>query len=355
MSFRIDMLPAAQGDCFWIEYGTDAQTHRILIDGGPKTAATYAVLRDRVQAMPADRRHFDLIVISHIDIDHIDGIVQLLSDPSLDVSYDDLWFNGYQHLRKEVESFGGPSGERLTKGIIPNRWNRAFGGEAVVVRDGAAPTIGLPGGMELTVLSPTPAQLVALFPKWKKEAEAAGLHPDKAPAPQREPPPPGWEVFGTPNVETLARSAYEPDDAIANGSSIALLAECDGKRALLLADAFAEVVHATLDSLIGEGEKLDVDLVKVSHHGSEKNTPIDLVQRLPASTWLVSASGAYHKHPKPVAMARIVKHAPKDAEIVFNYRNEITRKWDSTGLKRTYRYRTRYPEDDLTPVEVELT
>jgi hypothetical protein len=344
------MLPAAQGDCFWIEYGTDGETHRILFDGGPNTVATYAVLTDRVAELPAGDRHFDLIVVSHIDIDHIDGIVKLLDDDQLGVTYDDFWFNGYQHLKEQVETFGGRSGERLTGLIDHTKWNRAFGGEAVVARGGKAPCVALPGGMFLTVLSPTPAQLEALFPKWKKEAEAAGLNPELGAAPERDPVPDGWETFGsgTPNVESLVRTEYEPDDAEANGSSIALLARHGGKSVLLLADAFAEVVDATLDGLVGAGGQFDVDVVKVSHHGSPKNTPIDLV------TWLVSASGAYHKHPNPVVVARIVKYAPRDAEIVFNYRNQITKRWDASGLKKSYHYRTRYPGKELAPVEVEL-
>ena len=31
---RIEMLPAAHGDCLWIEYGSGTNVHRILIDGG---------------------------------------------------------------------------------------------------------------------------------------------------------------------------------------------------------------------------------------------------------------------------------------------------------------------------------
>jgi hypothetical protein len=33
--FRITMLPALHGDCLWIEYGEEGDTHHVLIDGGP--------------------------------------------------------------------------------------------------------------------------------------------------------------------------------------------------------------------------------------------------------------------------------------------------------------------------------
>ena len=49
--FRLEMLPAAHGDCLWIEYGSGTTVHRILIDGGP--AHTYPALRERILHLPA--------------------------------------------------------------------------------------------------------------------------------------------------------------------------------------------------------------------------------------------------------------------------------------------------------------
>ena len=34
--FRIDMLPAREGDCLWIEYGDPDHLNRMLVDGGRK-------------------------------------------------------------------------------------------------------------------------------------------------------------------------------------------------------------------------------------------------------------------------------------------------------------------------------
>ena len=59
--FRIEMLPAAHGDCLWIEYGTGREVHRILIDGGP--AHTYPTLRERILHLPG--------VAETVNMDHI--------------------------------------------------------------------------------------------------------------------------------------------------------------------------------------------------------------------------------------------------------------------------------------------
>lgn len=349
--FRIDMLPAAQGDCLWIEYGDPSDPHRILIDGGPATHASYGVLRSRVAALPRERRRFELIVVSHIDIDHIDGVVRLLED-DLGVTYDDFWFNGFQHLMPGVETFGGRSGERLTARLRNGPWNQSFCGRAVATDGGRPVSRTLPGGMELTVLSPGTEELRQLHPKWEAEARAAGLSPGLAP-PEHEKAP-GIEVFGPPNVEQLLREPYESDDTLANGSSIALYAEYENTSAALLADAFAEVLLPSIDHLVGAGNPLETDLVKVSHHGSRGNTPAELVKRLHSPRWLISASGAYYRHPNREAIARIVKHAPDEAELVFNYETEFTRPWNTKGLKQRYRYQARFPSAPEEIMEVRL-
>ena len=70
--FRIEMLPAAHGDCLWLEYGTGESAHRILIDGGPSHC--YPALRERILHLAPGNRRFDLLVVTHIDADHIDII-----------------------------------------------------------------------------------------------------------------------------------------------------------------------------------------------------------------------------------------------------------------------------------------
>ena len=73
--FQIEMLPAGRGDCLWIEYGSCSDVHRILIDGGPE--GTYDVLRERILALPPAERRFELIVLTHVDRDHIAGLIPL--------------------------------------------------------------------------------------------------------------------------------------------------------------------------------------------------------------------------------------------------------------------------------------
>jgi len=72
---RVEMLPADRGDCLLIEYGaTDEVEYRVLIDGGHANA--YEEVQERLLQVPTDaegRRQFELLVITHIDGDHVDG------------------------------------------------------------------------------------------------------------------------------------------------------------------------------------------------------------------------------------------------------------------------------------------
>src|SRR5262249_4885334 len=167
--FRIDMLPAREGDCLWIEYGDRARPRRMLIDGGRQSA--YATLKQRFAALPADQREFELLMLSHVDADHIEGLLKIVADPDLRVRFKDVWFNGRCHLDR-LQDFGAVQGEIFTQGIAAKgwNWNAAFDGASVVIPDnGALPVKDLADGMRLTVLSPTWEKLEKLRPTWDKE------------------------------------------------------------------------------------------------------------------------------------------------------------------------------------------
>ena len=93
-AIRLEVLPAAYGDCLLIECPVSKRTWRMLVDTGPDD--TYPVLRTRLAAIAANadgRRLIDLFVVTHIDHDHIGGASRLLADRSLKLNFCDVWFN----------------------------------------------------------------------------------------------------------------------------------------------------------------------------------------------------------------------------------------------------------------------
>jgi hypothetical protein len=343
----IEMLPAAYGDCLWIEYGDERRPHRVLIDAG--VVATYDVLRARILALPADQRRFDLLIVSHIDSDHIDGVLPLLRDAALGLEFDDIWFNGWEQVS---DTLGPVQGEYLSALLHDpgRRWNQAFGGGPVIVPDaGLLPTTTLPGGMKLTLLSPTRKQLERLAPVWERVVIAAGLTPGDteaalaALAEDRRYEPDA--LGGRPDVERLAETEFRSDAAPANGSSIAVLAEYDEKTLLLAADAYATVMEASLRRVLAARgqERLVVHAVKLSHHGSVGNTSRALIDLLECRRFLVSTNGAKFGHPNPEAIARCVVDKRAGTEIHFNYASDETRPWGDRTLEQRWRYRAVYP------------
>ncbi|MBN9174161.1 MAG: hypothetical protein J0I70_08410 [Microbacterium sp.] len=317
--FTIEMLPAQRGDALWITYGRPGALHHLLIDGGPQESMAEVVpaLEARIAAIPGKADRVELLVVTHVDADHIQGIVSLLSDPARVPLFRDVWFNGWKHLQPEV--LGGLDAERMTAPLLQHedRWNAAFQGHAVVVPDdGPLPVIELADGMRLTLLSPTHAALTALVPEWEAACKAAGVLPGEGAPIVRK----GWirdEVLGGFDPDLLAQSRFSADPSKPNGSGIAFVAEYDGKRALFLADCPPGPVLRALDRLGPRPHRFDV--VKVGHHGSRRNTDSAFAQAVQARTWLISTDGAVFGHPDPESLARIIVGQAKPPVLAFNY------------------------------------
>jgi hypothetical protein len=360
--FQIEMLPACHGDCLWIEYGERGDIHRVLVDGGFGTA--YPSLRARFEQLPEKDRHFELMVVSHVDADHIEGMVSLLADEKIQFSCGDFWFNGWDQIAGAGVDFGALQGEYLS-GLIKKRglpWNRLFEGAAVVVlKDEPFPVHDLPGGLRLTLLSPTPHHLQILAASWQDECKKAGLVPGVAKAALEHLEKHGQRLIPSfapdaePEVETWARVPFTKDSSVANGSSIAFLAEYGGHRVLLGADAYSDVLETNVPRLAKErGETvLALDAFKLPHHGSAANLSAALMSLVRAQKILVSTNGDHFNHPDPEALARVVKSGT-GMELVFNYRSEENAVWDNADWKQRYGYRTVYPPDGKNGALIEF-
>ena len=344
--FQIEMLPAREGDCLWITYGDAAAPRHVLIDGGRK--ATAKTVRQRLKALGPNGR-LELLIISHIDRDHIEGVVGLLEAAGgLGVEVGDVWFNAYHHLLDDaLEGFGAAQGERLSKALIDLKlpWNKAFGGGSVVLnKGGGLRKVELAGGLSLTLLSPTRQKLEDLRPVWEKECRLAGLVPGKAGKPQGNPPE--LESFGAIDVDALAVLPFKADGSEPNGSSIAVLAEFEGRRVVLAADAHADVMAPALKALDG-GARVKLDAFKLAHHGSMANTSAEVVALVDCPRWMISTNGSYFEHPDQAAVARVVKGAA-GATLMFNYRSPFSQVWEDAGLQAEHGYKAVYPAENGT-------
>jgi hypothetical protein len=354
--FSIEMLEAAEGDSLWIEYGDAASPHAVLVDAGRKE--TYREIKRRIAAR--DGAPLDLFVMTHIDDDHIYGAVPLLHDATIaSGTFGDVWYNGWRHLEPAPgpsdDTLGAVNGEIFAALIQQKQlpWNQAFGGRSVVVPSaGPLPSRTLPGGMKLTLLAPGWPELERLRRFWLSELEDMSLTPGDADAAFRifeDRPGLRSDVLGTtPNVEALAAWQFESDVREPNGSSIALLAEYDGHSVLLAGDAHAPVLQAGVERLLSERRqaRLAIDALKVSHHGSRKNTSSELLALLDCDCYLISTNGKRHDHPDAEAIARIVhtfREASKPTRLHFNFDTDFTSPWNDDELAGEWNYTAHYP------------
>jgi beta-lactamase superfamily II metal-dependent hydrolase len=374
---KVEMLAAQQGDAVWIEYGTRTSVHRVLMDAG--TPASAAAIRDRIARLPESQRRFDLLVVTHIDTDHIGGVLKLLAERPPGLTFDDVWFNGWEHIKRAGGSRLGPIDGEIMSTFLTRLgwpWNAGFdGGPVMVPREGPPPQKRLRGGLRLTVLSPFERQLSRLRTSWRSVVQAAGLDPHD---PER------WarllkkiaqkglksSLLGARlDVNALARSVFQSDTAVANGSTIALLAEFEGKSCLISGDAFAPVLVEGIGRLRhARGQsRLSVDAFKVPHHGSRFNVSNDLLKSVGSPEYLFSTSGAIFGHPDDEAIGRVLATAaPSTRTLHFNYpaatleanyakiKKRAAPDWNQPRLKQQFRYQTRYAATDTGGLTLEL-
>jgi hypothetical protein len=350
---RLELLPAGCGDCLWLEYGKPGETHIVLIDGGVEDTAgrLEARIQEAIKERQATPLHIDLLVVTHIDNDHIRGILKLLGEAKLPLTFDDIWFNGNQQLahlppptkdEQRLDRLGGENegmfrpdllglreGDRLSQLLSdPSRhlpWNRAFQGKEISISSGRPlPVKPLSGGMNLTLLGPPLKRLRRLGADWLKVLgdfkrglpETADIRSDLLG--KGDTWPPTW------------RNEEEFDERTANGSSISLWAEYEGQALLLTGDAFAEDVTAALGRLQVERNTnmpLPLSAFKLSHHGSAKNLSRDLLDRINCPRYLISTDGSIYRHPDHLALLRILSYSKAHPKLLFNYRVDTTQNW----------------------------
>jgi hypothetical protein len=340
--FDLHMLPAQYGDCLWIEYGTDPRhTSRVLVDCG--TPSTSSRLLAKIEAMPAPDRAVELFILTHIDEDHIGGAIPFLQAEMGGLKIAEVWFNGFKHLG---EFLSAKQGERFAT-LIDKRqlaWNTSRDGHAIVIKDEELPVHVLPGGMKLTLLSPTVEKLEKLRVKWERDLPE-GMVPGEGFDPE--------DLLGgnddfanSTDVDAMAQSAFRSDTAAPNGSSIAVLAEFEGKSLLLAADAHPPVLETSIRKLLGnDNGRLRVGALKVSHHGSGGNTSPELLDLLDCPKYLISTNGDRFQHPHRPAISRIIKRGGPRPHLFFNYvvpgKNDV---WAKPDLQERYGYTTTYAD-----------
>jgi hypothetical protein len=313
--FTLEALQAKKGDSLLLHVGDPADPRLVVIDGGPSGVYRRSLL-PRLQAIrrartPDDALPIHLMMISHIDDDHIRGILDLtnrLVERRADREPEpfkiaNLWHNSFDDIvgaqadalaRTAAAEVGAASADgtfagdriRLPGGLVlaSVRQGRDLrnnagvlavplnlpGGDLIV----AGETIEPPGvpGLELRVLGPSRERIEALQADWAEkvreilERETAG-----------------------------AEAAAYLDESVYNLASIVVLARVGGKSMLLTGDARGDdtLAAAREAGLLDADGRLHVDILKLPHHGSDRNVDLDYFQAFTADHYVASGNGEH--------------------------------------------------------------
>jgi len=319
MIFSLDIQRARKGDCFIVHYGSREDPGLALIDGGPGKVYIPHLkprLRQIKKARGLDDDEslaIDLLMVSHIDDDHIKGILELTNElvnamdsrQPLPLKVRSFWHNTFDNiignkpdelLAAVAASFGAAAltGEPDTEGLEPDmamvlasvsqgfrlgadarklklRINPEFDGKLVMATNDGE-NIDMGKGLKLVVAGPMKTELVAL----QKEYD-------------------DWLKKRSDGKETKAALASFTDTSVPNLSSIVILAEVDTRRMLFTGDARGDKILQGLElvGLLEPGGRMHVDILKMPHHGSDRNLSPIFFERIRADHYVFSADGEY--------------------------------------------------------------
>ncbi|MGE3309125.1 MAG: hypothetical protein AB7O66_04080 [Limisphaerales bacterium] len=329
MIFTLEALKAAYGDALLLHFGPTKAPNLAIIDGGP-SGIYQSVLKPRLAELMKNKKRLKsgrlpirLVMVSHIDDDHVNGILamanELADSPGKQPyrieslwhnSFDDLLGNSGEELAASLATAvrqvlvsgklpaGSPlrevhtglviasvkQGRELRQAATRLGWdiNKEFGGKLVRAGKKGTPPIPMDpkGGMTLRVLGPQEARLNALRKEWDKQLNKMGL------------------------ARNAAQAAEYADRSVFNLSSLVVLAEAPGsdggktRRMLLTGDARGDHVLDGLKAAgLLKGGKCHVDLLKLPHHGSNRNLEPEFFAAVTADHYIVSSNGEKFDNP----------------------------------------------------------
>lgn len=378
MIFTLEVLQAKYGDCLILHFGTLDNHQLMIIDGGP--AGVYRqVLKPRLKALkeqlsPHNPLPVSMVMVSHMDDDHVNGIVALTSDmvdyldqekePPFQLEY--FWFNTFDDIIDNlqipklasvataasvasVEQLPGAGNVdasvaaviastqqgRDLRNNVTERLNASLN-EPFVNDDGTPGFVrgdidNLPiewDGLSIQVLHPNKQRMEEYQAKWDEDLRK---YKDKG------------------DASIIIAALADKDKSPFNLSSIVCLISYGGKTILLTGDSRSDDFYKGLQAngLLDDDGKLHVDIIKMAHHGSKNNATQSVYEKVTADHYVISADGKYSNPDQE--LLNMLRETLSDSTIYFTNRegeNDLASKMSDfddalaaagTGVNAVYR------------------
>lgn len=288
----------------------------VLIDGGPPGVYNRYLSKHLAQMDDGgfEPPEIDLMMVSHIDSDHIAGILDLTGD-MVEAQEDDVkppakihraWLNSFSdtlvrngletkpssaasaasvadafdedddfttevdsHTKMVLASVSQGRNLRRNLKTLSVPINAMFANRMAIA--GAADPWEK-GDLKITVIGPTQKEVDRLKNRWAKDLK---------------------KIL---KKEADKKAAAESmDNSVFNLSSIVCIAEAGGKSILLTGDARGDTMLKWLED---RGGPFQFDVFKLPHHGSDRNMKPEVFEKVKAKHYLVSGDGK-HGNPEP--------------------------------------------------------
>lgn len=343
---KITMMKAGYGDCLLIEAKkNDGTPYNILVDGG--TGNSYDIIeKNKNFLLPYLRENImHLIVLTHIDDDHIKGIQRLFKN---------LFTKKYRELRHNImrviynspyatasylkKPYMKPQKKECTPGngnvsalsaqsveeLLCNM--EQLCDEVIVVDDDdIQEKMNISeDGIKITFLSPNKKALEDYYDQYEKDINEA-KNKMKAAVGNVSKSEAGDDYNYT--IEELKKKTDCEPLTSYNCASIAFLLEEDitEEKVLMLGDSDYDIVEKRLREMgYSKDKKLKLNYVKLSHHGSLGTLKNSFLEVIDCNQYLISTDGKKYKHPNKKTLARIW-NSNENSIFYFNYEELISK------------------------------
>lgn len=320
---QINVLPALAGDCMVLKFNHKDFHYMLIIDGGMGKEC-FRKLKAEIDCWNNAYGAVNLVILTHLDNDHIDGLIKLFSHPDYDhTKIKQILFNYGLEIERFYESSSTPKINNISETV--NTSYRQGQELYELLKDKMIPIsvpviagqhVSIMKELEIDILSPTDDELRSILRSRAYQLERGDRSTETAYKAER------WEQ----DIELLNNMNFSENGiTVANSSSIACLITYYGHKILMLGDAKASVVEHSLRSLgASEENPLPIDYCKISHHGSKSNTSGTLISLIDCDKFIISTNWK-KGNPTKECLSRIIMNSRRPVKFLCNYKqsNEI--------------------------------